>query len=143
MNDRFRFRIWAQERKKFENTKVVEDARIGFLPKVSSNYIVEQCTGLKDKNGQLIYEGDIIAINTRFDFIVSDDYEYKNKSEKGTAYYKVYFDTQKSGFKMALVSFTKDKPRCVVCDVRAWHQVVGNIHKNPELLEAANENTDR
>lgn len=134
MNDRFLFRVWYKQGKKFF---------YGIFPGAQSlpntrntrAFVLEQCTGLKDKNRRLIYEGDIIAINTHFDFIVSDDYEYKNKSEKGTAYYKVYFDTQKSGFKMALVSFTKEKPRCVVCDVMAWHQVVGNIHETPELLE--------
>ena len=138
MNDRFKFRIPITDKDgKFQKFAYFDLFNQPAITCRASDIFhgPEQCTGLKDKNGKLIYEGDIIAINTHFDFIVPDDYEYEDKSEKGTAYYKVYFDTQKSGFKMALVSYTKDKPRCVVCDAMAWHQVIGNIHENPELLE--------
>ena len=67
MNDRFKFRAWDLLLKKYIydiqdvgcdfSIRCNEDCFGDFL---SGNHIVEQCTGLKDKNGRLIYEGDIV-----------------------------------------------------------------------------------
>lgn len=112
MNDRFRFRCFDNEVQKFV---------VGF--KLCDHYkwpngIIEQCTGLKDKNGKLIYEGDILAL------------PYQAGWQPILGFVK--FDEKEACF--LLSKNEKDKtPQSFW-----WNEgkeVIGNIHENPELLE--------
>lgn len=75
MNDRFKFRVWDIEDctyfepRDFDDLWLNENAelRVGFysdatqmIEDYTDNVIIEQCTGLKDKKGNLIYENDLI-----------------------------------------------------------------------------------
>ena len=84
-----------------------------FGRRLSPDFKLMQFTGLKDKNGKEIYEGDIV------------------ESEDGTAKYKVVFEDGCFEAKsLQLKEF--------YADVSRFQAVIGNIYENPNLLKKQN-----
>ena len=77
-----------------------------------------QSTGLKDKNGKEIFEGDIIDVGTRIPFL------NKIERDKETGYLKMV-PIDERWTESYFTSF-EDKSR---------YEIIGNIYENPELLE--------
>ena len=87
--------------------------RIGEIE--DTNIIVELPTGLKDKDGKEIYEGDIVDYNDDGDCIGYVVYNAPN-----------FEIMERTGF----TCWLKGGPH---------QRVIGNIHENPELLKKLNE----
>ena len=133
MNDRFKFRAWSKRIEKFIYN--IQDVGVDFSIECwedcfgdflnNENYIIEQCTSLKDKNGKLIYEGDILT------------YPLQEESQN-----TIQIIWHKGGFwqhcknkygvdeKRVLHSWSAfDLDRCII---------IGNIHENADLLGEKN-----
>ena len=77
-----------------------------------------QSTGLKDKNGKEIFEGDILSDEGSE---VEDEWVYVSVINKDGMYYCL--ENEIHGVSGALIDFVP------------YYSVVGNIYENPELLK--------
>ena len=114
-----KFRAWVSYGEKLEkpNYSLDYDCLDRFFEDNDENdtdQCIEQYTGLRDKNGKEIYEGDIV-LNTYYDdgeiykvLWVDDSVAFGMESLEDMELYKLPLESLK---------------------------VIGNIHENPELLE--------
>lgn len=95
------------------------------------NLVLMQSTGLKDKNGVEIFEGDIVHVL---------DSEQINQIDENGAYVGAFFEELEEidiiefddgCFKLKSTGFNVS-----ICRTVEDFKVIGNIYENPELLEA-------
>jgi len=116
-----KFRVWDARRQKWYH-KIIEWAfdkpkgSIGQLPELPEGTIISQFTGLLDKQGKEIYEGDIVTA----DYLVMTS-RYKVTIEDG--------HTQLVHVRNNTLRFFLSKDNIEV------YEVIGNIYENPELLK--------
>jgi len=128
-----KFRAWDKKEKKMYYVKNSDDGYLDYFPLRSllehnCPFIWMQYTGLKDKNGKEIYEGDIV----RF---------YQCRDKKGGVWLSLYKDYRewfgeiifKEGrFEIGNTKYI-GKSNIEEKKVDSW-EIIGNIYENPELL---------
>ena len=139
MNDRLKFRVWDKGNEHYvdcadmlyiepsgEITYACYDGdREDMYYYEQNDVVIEQCTGLKDKNGKLIFEGDIVSTTlsdgSKFKHIIRW-YDGRFIADYGWYYHKEFED---------------------YCSIsQEWiskKEIIGNIHENHDLLEQSND----
>lgn len=122
MSREIKFRAWSNEHNRYcDFVTLDENGRwIGWIKSngvylTTLDIVLEQDTGLKDKNGKKICEGDIVKM---------PDWRLKPKFEV------VRFTKLSCGFEPFVCG-------CMECWAPDGEEVevIGNMHENPELLE--------
>lgn len=126
----FKFRAWDTERGEMaEVISGVGDEEVTLQDEgcwkwnTVAHYIavIMQYTGLKDKNGKEIYEGDVLLTDLDRPYLIV---EFRNGAfmyqchDNGRDYYDIMLP-------LSIAEHTQDK----------YVEVIGNIYENPELLE--------
>lgn len=93
-----------------------------------------QYTGIKDKNGVEIYEGDILEFADKWEWYKSS-YGIKMyfASEERKAELKEQYD--KEPMERREVKIPEDYEWLLSSEIQTYWQVIGNIYQNPELLK--------
>ena len=98
----------------------------------SEKLILMQYTGLKDKNGKEVYEGDILRCEC-------DMMTLRTKKPTGKKsiinYEIIYVDCQARFAKTKIGSKEHDYFHLTQGSFTDWYEIIGNIHENPELLK--------
>lgn len=141
MQDRFKFKAYHKPTNKiydvygFNEHFVFIDTLDTCEPLKTEDCILLQCTGIKDKNGKLIFEGDIVKITDKSSrkepFIGVVEYTKIASYEANCNGFYMYLHDPKTPENISMVEK-------MFCTSLREIEVIGNIHENPELLENKN-----
>ena len=138
-----KFRAWCNQKNEWISyNKLSQETSIDFEFSLQQDYfildgieidrwIIEQYTGLKDKNGKEIYEGDILLRTGEIQGSSIRDMSDNNPDMRLIKWRddeaRLTFCTIDGRFGVSGFTYCKD-------NINNLYEIIGNIHENPELL---------
>ena len=119
-----KFRAWLKNDKEMIDVRVIDwnnmivDSFIPYIEIPLEKVILMQSTGLLDKNGKEIFEGDIIG------------------SKDGLLNGVVLYRSDLAMWTVDLIRYNNFER---LCNVASSREIIGNIHENKDILEASDD----
>lgn len=125
-----KFRAWDKTRGVFNDTGYELDCDGTMI--VQPDCILMQYTGIKDKNGTEVYEGDIIQFTPSIRSSIISDMRDEDPLKK-----IVYWDDDEGQWGWKMLNGTPEGSGYSFCkrNLETIAEVIGNIYENPELLK--------
>lgn len=130
-----RFRAWMQ---RMDGTGYMEDHEtvMGALFDYLADAKVMQYTGIKDKYGVDIYEGDIMRFSDKWEWY-RGKYAIAMMCADGDKLKKLKADYENEPYEIRTIDdLPEDYEWLLGGDIQTYWEVIGNIHQNLELLDA-------
>lgn len=154
MEREIKFRVWCVNKQEWEKDFVLLTPNGGIvqlkngvhIPCRPETHIVQFFTGLKDKNGREIYEGDIATCNhgesglMNFGIILPMGFYAPQLKIVGTTQRDLKKGKKREFYSLRGVYqgniFNGEELKEYIIDILGWgiDEIIGNIYENPELL---------
>lgn len=137
MKRKIAFRAWDKEKKEMLSWNDLQNNQVGFVHSLigEGNWIVMQSTGLLDKNGKEVFEGDIV--------LISEDENKKASNTPHETFFlfgdkaQVYFDEVNANFVLLNDDEGEETSIGYYAGWSSWNwlTVIGNVWEHPHLLK--------
>lgn len=134
MSDRLKFRVWDKYFNNYWTDEEVKNNIEWLLYPDNENIedvIIEQSTGLRDKNGKLIFEGDVVKITDRSSraepFVGVVEYTNTASFEANCKGFYMYLHNPKTPENVSTIEK-------IFCASLREIEVIGNIHQDKNIL---------
>jgi len=141
MKREIKFRAWSTVTKSFTDAFVF-DVSTGVLTPATKSCILTQYTGLKDKNGKEVYEGDIVTGVVKAPQLLTGDTDENCNTKMGGV---VFYDYCGFSLDCQHTQYLCDGDREGMCNYFSFidtydgdfgeMEIIGNIYEDGHLLE--------
>lgn len=138
MNREIKFRAWDKGDKVFQKDFVVKEGKVflaiydrgDYYKLIKTGWILQQYTGLHDKNKKEIYEGDVL----QWGYGECKECGQEHKKIRGEIYWNEFgasYQTSNGSYLISNHGNTQLKGNGERDDL----EIIGNIYENPELIK--------